>query len=131
MKTGSRKVRVWILMLLPGVTIAGSFVALGRLDLAAGIACGCVLWAASIGVLGVCTREMTTRGTSTRKVVFILVHVAKYALIALAVYAAIKHPQISLVGLAIGYTVGMAGYIAAQFADLGTHSESDGAAPIP
>ena len=131
METGSRKVRAWIFMLLPGMIIAGSFVALGRFDLAAGIACGCVLWVVSIGVLGLCTREITLPAKTRRRVLFILIHVAKYALIALALYAVVKHPQISLIGFAIGYTVGMAGYIAAQFADLGTHSGSDGAAPIP
>lgn len=118
-------------MLLPGMTIAGCFAALGRFDLAAGIACGCVLWAVSIGVLGLCTRQITVPTRGRRRVLFVLVHVAKYALIALALYAVVKHPQISLIGLAIGYTVGMAGFIAAQFADLGTHSKSDAAAPIP
>ena len=118
-------------MLLPGMTIAGCFAALGRLDLAVGIACGSGLWVASSSVLGLCTHEITLPRTTRRRVLFILIHVAKYGLIALVLYAVVRHPQISLIGLTIGYTVGLAGYIAAEFADAGTHSDSDGATPVP
>ncbi len=130
MKTGSRKVRAWLLMLLPGIIIAGSFAVLGQFDLAAGIACGCALWVASSSVLGLCTREITLPTSTWRRVLFVLIHVAKYALIALALYTVVRHSQTSLLGLAIGYTIGMAGYIAAQFADSRADAQDNDAASV-
>jgi len=129
-KTGSGKVRAWLFMLLPGITIAGSFVVLGRFGLAIGIVCGYVLWIGSIGVLGVCTREIIVPITRRRRLFFVLIHVAKYALIALVVYAVVKHPEISVTGLAIGYTAGMAGFIAAQSTDSGADVEENDAASV-
>ncbi len=115
------KPRSWLLVVLPGILIAGFFAGIGRLAVAAGVLCGVLLWAFGVWLLVVCTMEVTATPGGRRRLVFVLLHVAKYGLLGAAIYGAVKCPQIDVVGLAGGYTIGLAGFIAANL----TASERD------
>ncbi len=121
------KPRSWLLAVLPGILIAGFFAGIGRLAVAAGLICGVLLWAFGILLLVVCTTEVTATRGGRHRLLFLLLHVAKYGLIGAAIYGAVKCPQIDIVGLAGGYTIGLAGFIAANF----TATERDSCASGP
>ena len=108
------KPRSWLLAVLPGILIAGFFAGIGRLAVAAGLVCGVLLWAFGILLLVVCTTEVTAARGGRRRLLFLLLHVTKYGLIGAAIYGAVKYPEIDIVGLAGGYTIGLAGFIAAN-----------------
>jgi len=110
------KPRSSLLAVLPGRLIAGFFACIGRLAVAAGLVCGVLLWAFGAWLLVVCTREVIGTRGGRRRLLFVLLHVAKYGLIGAAIYGAVKCPQIDVVGLAGGYTIGLAGFVAANLA---------------
>jgi len=108
------KPRSWLLAVVPGIIIAGFFAGIGRWAVAAGLLCGVLLWVFGAGLLAVCTSEVTGTGGRRRRLIFLLVHVAKYGLIGAVIFGAVKWPQLDIVGLAGGYTLGLAGFIVAH-----------------
>jgi len=96
--------------------VAGLFVGIGRFGLAVGFAGGVVLWLLSSRVLTLVTGRIMTARTARQRAIPIVAHLAKYAAICALVWCAARYPQIDLVGLAGGYTLGLAGFIVTNIA---------------
>lgn len=106
--------RIWVISLAPGIIIAGLIVGTGRLEFGLGVLSGTVLAVGSQGVLTLLVHRITTPGNWKRTTAAIAAQFVKYLLIGLAVYVAVHHPHIDSIGMFVGITLAVAGFVAGQ-----------------
>jgi|LSQX01.2.fsa_nt_gb hypothetical protein len=106
--------RPWLVALLPGMLIAGLILGLGPRDFGLGVLCGVVLTVFSQAILSLCVSGITSSGSCKRTVLLAGAHFGKYLLVAIVFYGAVRHPQIDSIGMFLGITLGVGGFVVSQ-----------------
>ena len=113
-KSAIRIYRPWLIALAPGIVIAVIVWSIGQRDFGIGILCGVMLTVASQAILSFCVSGITSPGNWKRIVALVGVHLAKYLLIAVAIYAAVHHPQVDSIVMFAGIALGVVGFLVSQ-----------------